>query len=133
MHAPHEPYEYEAVPPAHAPNAPVLHEYVTGTHAPPEVAYPEPHDVTVHGPQLVPPAAHRSSPVPFVTAHARVPAGLAHARDTAPSAPHTAASVGVQRRVVVAVPLQRAAPLGVQRSSAAGLLPAQSASATALP
>jgi hypothetical protein len=111
----------------------VLHEYAAGTHAPPESAYPELHAVAVHAPQLVPPAAHRSSPVPFDTAQARVPAGLVHARVTASCAPHTAASVGVHARVVVGVPPHRAAPVGVQRCSAAGLLPTHSASATALP
>jgi hypothetical protein len=88
----------------------------------------------VHAPQLVPPAAHCCSPVPFATAQARVPAGLLHACDVT-DVPHTELFVGVHPCDVTGEPPHVAVPVGVQLCVLAGLLPAppQSASATVLP
>ncbi len=89
--------------------------------------------MATHAPQLVPPSAQLSAPVPFATVQLRDPAGLEHACVSEPCAPQTDGSDGVQLCWVSGEPPQAGGPLGVQFWIPAGFAPPQKASATAFP
>jgi hypothetical protein len=82
--------------------------------------------------QLVPPTAQLCVPTPLVTAHARAPLGLEHAR-VVTAAPHTLGLVGVHAWVVASGPQLPGTPAGVQLCEAGGAAPTHDAAPTTSP
>jgi hypothetical protein len=88
---------------------------------------------TWHALHVVLPGAQVSMPAPFGIAHARLPSGLAHAREMGSRVPQGRSPLGVHARVVSSAPQLLGAPSGVQASRSAGRGSVQRASGSVRP